>query len=158
MREIKFRSWANGAMWHVNGLACTDESENMDLVDDSIGGYDSVYDYDEVETRVLMQYTGLKDMNGKEIYEGDIIRRDFEVGHEVIDPVSLGVMDYEISESGYFVGVVSYRPTEGYVLNKCRKYNEDGTLQAKKSGVKIYSQYANVIGNIFENPELLEEK
>ena len=106
----------------------------------------------------VMQYTGLKDMSGKEIYEGDIIRRDFEVGHEVIDPVSLGVMDYEISESGYFVGVVSYRPTEGYVLNKCRKYNEDGTLQAKKSGVKIYSQYANVIGNIYENPELLEEE
>lgn len=105
----------------------------------------------------LMQYTGLKDKNGVEIYEGDIVRRDFEIGHVVIDPITLGAENYEIEDSGYFIGVVSYRPSEGYVLNKCKKFNDDDELQSKKSGVKIYANHAEVIGNIYENPELLGE-
>ncbi|PPA85925.1 hypothetical protein C4A76_14870 [Brevibacillus laterosporus] len=109
---------------------------------------------DEVEIR---QYTGLKDRNGKEIYKGDIVKRNFEIGRVVINPISLGAEDYEIDDSGYFIGVVSYRPSEGYVLNKCKKFNDDDELQSKKSGVKIYPNHAEVIGNIYENPELLEK-
>jgi uncharacterized phage protein (TIGR01671 family) len=138
MREIKFRAWIK-------------DSERMNY---SFTILENPYiPNDEV---VLMQYTGLKDKNGKEIYEGDIIRRDFEIGRVIIDSVSLGAVDYEIDDSGCFIGVVSYRPSEGFVLNKCKKYNDEGELQSKKSGVKIFPNHAIIIGNNFENPELLE--
>lgn len=110
------------------------------------------------EEVVLMQFTGLKDKNGQEIYEGDIVKRYFAIGRDIYDPVSLGFVDHEIDDEGYFIGVVSYRPSEGFVLNQCKKYDIDYNLISKRSGVKIHAQYAEVIGNIYENPELLHQK
>jgi len=65
MREIKFRWW-RGASWNVpNHMAYFTLSQIMDTdpPSDPFSGGD-----------VLMQYTGLKDISGKEIYEGDIVK------------------------------------------------------------------------------------
>ncbi|QDX91091.1 hypothetical protein EEL30_01025 (plasmid) [Brevibacillus laterosporus] len=150
MREIKFRIWDK-----ANEIIIQDDGHFYITADGDVIGVND--DLDISESVILMQYTGLKDRNGKEIYEGDIVKRNFEIGRVVINPISLGAEDYEIDDSGYFIGVVSYRPSEGYVLNKCKKFNDDDELQSKKSGVKIYPNHAEVIGNIYENPELLEE-
>jgi uncharacterized phage protein (TIGR01671 family) len=146
MREIKFRAWEK----NLKEIIPVDDInfENRMINTESAWRL-----FDEIE---LMQNTGLTDKNGKEIYEGDIIKREFEIGRVIIDPVSLGAEDYEIEDSGYFIGVVSFRPSEGYVLNKCKKFNDEDELQSKKSGVKLYANRAEVIGNIYENPELLE--
>ncbi|GIO02976.1 hypothetical protein J5TS2_36440 [Brevibacillus halotolerans] len=143
MREIKFRAW---------------DKEDKYMLDWEMIKLDVEYSLNqllEMNRFDIMQFTGLHDKNGKEIYEGDIIKRNFEIGRVVINPISLGAEDYEIDDSGYFIGVVSYRPSEGYVLNKCKKFNDDDELQSKKSGVKIYPNHAEVIGNIYENPDLL---
>lgn len=75
----------------------------------------------------LMQSTGLKDKNGKEIFEGDI----------------LGTKD------GLLNGFIEYREDLGMFVNSLIRYNNFERLCNVASDREI-------IGNIYENPELLE--
>lgn len=124
-REIKFRMWKDGEMLQLHEMH-TDEQNNCDFQESEKIG-------------VLMQYTGLKDKNGAEIYEGDI----------------LGLSDeYRINSDG----------TE----DKSRKSVEfiDGGFRGvyfsdnKKSVVGLIDKtdlkMFEVIGNIHQNPELLK--
>lgn len=121
MRELKFRAWhkelnrfaPDYAEYHF-------DSENSHLHFDVFNGnFDTdVWDFSECE---IMQYTGLKDKNGVEIYEGDIVRQ-YEAGWN-----TGGIGDWR----NFVVKCI----TESRFLLKDRE----------------------VIGNIYENPELLEE-
>ena len=90
------------------------------------------------EGTILMQYTGLKDKNGKEIWEGDVVRH---LGRDINLKVSIG----------------GYWPTEGDNGNGVHVHNEDETFV---EGVSAFNQDNNleVIGNIYESPELLDNK
>lgn len=79
------------------------------------------------ETGILMQYTGIKDKNGKKIYEGDIVQQ-----RRVWDGVT--VRGEVIFKRGMFV---VRRGEQDYLLDE---------------------ETAEVIGNIYENPELLKER
>lgn len=65
MREIKFRAWDGEQMIESYGVGISKFFEMCN------GEYE---DFNSTEN--LMQYTGLKDKNGKEIYEGDIVNID----------------------------------------------------------------------------------
>lgn len=108
-REIRFRAWWNNEMH-----------------------YDSHHKPD-VKCEV-MQYTGLKDKNGKEIYEGDVVKCQQGCNHEIRYVDDIG---------GEFGGGLPGFCLEGLRRNCGKGYAWTGEEE--------------VIGNIYENPELIEK-
>lgn len=82
----------------------------------------------------VMQFIGVCDKNGKRIYENDIIK--------------YRCSDYD---SGFFIGEVFY-------CEKDMMYKAINKRCSKISFTLESSKYYEVIGNIYENPELLEKK
>ncbi len=88
----------------------------------------------------LMQYTGLKDKNGEEIYEGDIVRFHSNGSNTYVREV-------------LWVNPITQNSFAGFViLNLACTDGFPSILQ------KSITDFCEVIGNIYENPELLEEK
>ena len=126
MREIKFRAWnkeknimvydnEDGSAYYWDGMYASD----VDGVNTILNSQTTLETYD------LMQYTGLKDKNGSEIYEGDIIKtKDF----------------YECGELVFKGKIEVVKSLDNYI-NRCSFIDTSG----------------EVIGNVYENPELLEE-
>lgn len=133
MREIKFKIWDKTRnKWlfsNCGKFLLTQEGKAMFHMD---GDNPLEPIIDQIEYEVLM-YTGLKDKNGKEIYEGDILTRD---GYWSIR------IDYE---NGCCVA---------RDLDKVRYNNK--ILDIPLCEYKSINKW-KVIGNIYENPELLED-
>jgi len=125
MREIKFR------VWHTRSdllRSDTPQMEYFTLQDIYWRGEDTGdYDFPRKDD-IVMQYTGLKDKNGKEIYEGDILE--------------FVTYDRELLE------VYWYEETLGWQM---KRIVGSGTMF-----IPNYTDYLEVIGNIWENGELLK--
>lgn len=163
MREIKFRGKSKSKGEWLYGDFITDAKEYNRTCDKAyiLPHWDKLNCPIEVESESVGQYTNSPDRKGNEIFLGDIARRDFEIfethwgGSE--EGGDLGPTGEEVVTEGYFIGVVSQAPSGLYVLNKCSKYDAEGNFIKKCSHIKLHAKYAEVIGNVFENPELLEE-
>lgn len=133
MRGIKFRAWdkENKKMWNENHIAVIGNTVLAYETHHTCGKKKGLYYmFDVTKTYIPLQYTGLKDMDGVEIYEGDVI-------------------EYTFAGDGKFIGeVVAQFATfsvQGLPLNNINKANGKGVGHIN----------VKVIGNIYENKELL---
>ncbi len=137
MREIKFR------VWNRNGQYMIKESrfDNYEItLDGQLHFYQNCEDGEfgldyatEENGYFIMQYTGLKDINGKEIYEGDIVKiTSFGIPSNYKQKQSM--IDEVIFENG------------GYTVN-----GRAGSYLLESPG------NVEILGNVYENPELLNE-
>jgi uncharacterized phage protein (TIGR01671 family) len=118
MREIKFRAWDKGRMIEPMGLLMRDAPQWLDKLSSEA---------------ILMQYTGLHDKNGKEIWEGDIL----------IDHKRKYICSWKKEETAFVIyGEDKYKNT---------------TIGHRAGSGKWVQRYFVVIGNIYENPELIED-
>lgn len=133
-REIKYRAWLKeeNKMVNVETIDFTDKSMQYLEKNEIIDAYLlRRMIFEDVE---LMQYTGQKDKNRKEIYEGDILKYNFPYDGRIkhVNPVF-----HMTSQASY------------------------GVLDIYGNAIPLYrissNNYFEVIGNIYENRELLED-
>jgi len=122
-REIKFRAWDK----ENKKMLVQSPYMSFHLFHITPNGH--VYKQGKIQDYILLQYTGLKDKNGKEIYEGDIVRFfDIPYGQDDVDFIE-------------DIVVVQFEKGRFHKADRCWR-------DFKNAG--------EVIGNIYENTELLE--
>lgn len=124
MREIKFRAWdvlgkkMIHEVWEI-GFGLTEDSESWLVGDDQ-----------QIKNFKLMQYTGLKDRNGVDIYEGDVLS-------------GVDMHNLEVIKIKYGWGT---------------KFIDDGQTNIDPFDDALFEDFdCEVIGNIYQNPDLLKE-
>lgn len=129
MREIKFRCWDTGINFMYYDTDC------YNIYNENYNGLHSGYEdkYGTWHQNKLMQYTGLKDKNEKEIYEGDIVT--YDLGFDDEKPENYKII-FDNKECAYLM----------FSLNDKSRLRHF-TYSAKND--------CEVIGNIYENSELL---
>lgn len=122
MREIKFRIW-----WP------NEDGNGGRMIDNPYWEFKKLNDgFRDMTDWVFMQFTGLKDKNGKEIYEGDILAR-----------------------KGVFMEVFwDSKKNHGFVVRFRNKWNKYNVSHMFKSMIWA-SKEGEVVGNIYEHPELI---
>jgi uncharacterized phage protein (TIGR01671 family) len=127
MRQIKFRAWET-------------ISESMMSHKELIPEYTRIFRLTKQKNIILMQFTGLHDKNGKEIYEGDIIATKFYPAY--VERISWRGKPDAICEV--------YWDLCGFGLKA------QGEADSRYPGMhELNYEHTEVIGNIYEHPELL---
>ncbi|MHA1268067.1 MAG: YopX family protein [Candidatus Helarchaeota archaeon] len=141
MREIKFKALDKEAKriydvvsinWDENGEITTVFVNNADVIEELLP--------DDIE---LLQYTGLKDKNGKEIYEGNIV-----LVKGVLRPSGFDDYFHDVK----YVVKMEYGV---WYLELIRDFEQSYYYDGEE--LYVVRKRCEVIGNIYENPELLKE-
>ena len=132
MRDLKFR------LIDTKSAVRIDPKEFF-ITDSEVFIYYSDFDNSEkadMRHHVILQFTGLKDCNGDEIYEGDILSTDLSRPYLIVE-FRNGAFMYQCHDSGQ---------------------NYYDFMEPANERLKDITKYHEVIGNFYENPELLERK
>ena len=142
-REIKFRVWDKVLNQYVKGLAVFGNGTiihvGQDLDETYLVANENIIVEQHPENLIIEQFTGLKDENGKSIYENDLIK-------------------YIAEDGDYFVAPVKYMNNEGYpAFDIPIEYIPDGYyFESNVLSTGVVEEAIKVIGNIHNNKDLLD--
>lgn len=164
MREFVFRGRPkNEAEYEVLRELCEDDCENGFVYGSLVVSHGKYYicvmtiqvrsgidkyitTMIEVFPETVGEYTGLKDKNGKMLFEGDIVKSD-GVFHDIISVVRFGEyktlndsIDYQCGHMGFYL-----------------EHMDDFNKKTIRNDIMFFVDKCEIIGNIFDNPELLKE-
>lgn len=127
----RYRAWMKSLKWMCDVTNISFDSKFVDICQqgDTERYTEMSVEFDEI---TLMQSTGLKDKNGKEIFEGDIVRQ---------------VRTQPITENETITGVVIMIEGAWLIMNDCEQL---------ASYLWSETDENEIIGNVYENTELLE--
>ncbi|ORB29501.1 YopX family protein [Mycolicibacterium parafortuitum] len=152
-RTIKFRAWDGTKMQTVASIDWDWEDEGSieslcALSGFFVDGSPLRFYTDHADKPMLMQYTGVRDKHGLEIYEGDIV-------HSETSPLWLRVEWFDSAFSLVPVRSSSLATAVKWRMNTNRmKVMSIHAMICSKEAKDLYP--LEVVGNIYENPELLE--
>lgn len=130
MREIKFRGRTPSGEWVCGDLHIMTIHPHIHT------NFCSKF---IIDSDTIGQFTGLHDKNGKEIYEGDIISRKYTIGPQCC-----------FSEGKEEINYIGFRQSECKFIVVCANRHHDL--------YEPYNRHVEVIGNIYDNPELLNRE
>jgi len=155
MREIKFRAWSGKTMLYLEAGNRIIFAQNNSWL--WIFGDNSDHSVLAGSSKdILMQYTGLKDKNGVEIYEGDIVRtwhnfikfREKTLEECGSENVYKAYQSDEYLEEMHTGDWICEWEVAKFVFNE----NHEKCMGRYVGGI---TEHCEVIGNIYQNPELL---
>jgi uncharacterized phage protein (TIGR01671 family) len=173
MRKIKFRVWDSISKKFMEDDEFWINSIGKVFYDDGYSSPLDIVSIDKTYDRfILMQYTGLKDKNDKAIYEGDILKIKYHFESEYYSESFYKVTYSQLGVELIFIKLSINDGKNQIPIIKCLKsfshFEVDGR-NGKYENIAIsdyvlgelrflnYSNDIEIIGNIYENPELLEK-
>ena len=129
MREIKFRAWVKDRKAIFEVISIDYVSKKVTYIVERTGHLLNIR-HDKFNDVELMQYTGIKDKDNKEIYEGDIL--------------------FESSGERYYKVVFENGSFRAEFKGDFEEYSFDL--------IDVVAQSCEVIGNIYENSKLMEDE